>query len=100
MRNVPILTASPPPREQQQDRVYEIGPLSEAPFEIKKRESVRERLAITLTYTVIAAAILPMAAAIIFPDRAPIIKELAPIVIGPLIGIYGTVLGFYFSQNK
>jgi hypothetical protein len=82
------------------DRVYDIGPLTEVPFETKKRETVRERLATNLTYTVIATVIIPLITVAIFPERAAMMKELAPIIISPLIGVYGTVLGFYFGQQK
>ena len=53
-----------------------------------------------LTCTVVGAVILPITAVVIFPDRAEAVKSLASILVAPLIGVYGTVLGFYFSESK
>lgn len=82
------------------DPVFDIGPLSDVPFEVRKRESVRERLAVTLTYTLIGTVAFLLIIVVLLPDRALIIKDIAPVLIGPLIGIYGAVIGFYFGSSK
>lgn len=81
--------------------VLEIGPLDERPrMTEERRETVRERLAMTLTYAVVGLGGVCIALAVAFPDRAGKLSEIASVFLGPLTGVYGTVLGFYFSDRK
>jgi hypothetical protein len=79
----------------------DIGPLNEHPRTMEeRREGVRERLAMTLTYAVVGLGGLCVVLAVAFPDRAAKLSEITSVFLGPLIGVYGTVLGFYFSDKK
>lgn len=92
---LPVRSIKDPP----DDTPLEIGPLS-APFELRARESVRGMLAIVLTCAIIALMFLSLVGVFLEPTRAAAVKEIISIFITPFIGVYGTVLGFYFSQNK
>ncbi len=75
----------------------------EAPikFEMRDRQndSVREKIAMRLTYAIITIILVPIIIVTIFPEKASAIKD-ASSIITPIVGIYGTIIGFYFGDKK
>ena len=75
-----------------------------APEELKTTEvlknSVREKIAMRLTYSVITISLVPIIGAVIFPDRSPAIRDVAVSIIPAVVGIYGTIIGFYFGDKR
>lgn len=81
--------------------IVEIGSLNTKPETTEtRRENVRERLAMTLTYAVIGLGGLCIALSVIFPDRSENLTKIASSFLGPMIGVYGTVMGFYFNDKR
>ena len=97
------MTGSSP--DEQQDvtngsEVVDLSPL-EKPSTIQwHRETIREKIALLLTYSIIAITVIPVLAVIVFPASAAAIKEVAASIIPAAIGIYGTIIGFYFGRDK
>ena len=80
--------------------VLDLRPL-EKPSTIQwHRETIREKIALLLTYSIIAITVIPVLAVIAFPASAAAIKEVATSIIPAAIGIYGTIIGFYFGRDK
>jgi hypothetical protein len=80
--------------------VLDLGPL-ENPRTIQwHRETIREKIALLLTYSIIGITVVPILAVIAVPSSASAIKEVAASIIPAAIGIYGTIIGFYFGRDK
>jgi len=80
--------------------ILDLGPL-EKPQTIQwHRETIREKIALLLTYSIIGITVVPILAVIAVPSSASAIKEVAASIIPAAIGIYGTIIGFYFGRDK
>ena len=66
----------------------------------EKRETVRANLAkvVIYSYLGIAAAVLILGVLFSGPDSN--VLEVSTLIFGPLTGIVGTVIGFYFGESK
>ena len=86
------------PPTNQTDTIF-VGPPETLSLVEQRRDNVREKIALRLTYMMITIVLIPIVTSIIFPDRAGAIKEIASSMLGPMVGIYGVVLGFYFGTR-
>ncbi|WP_349958074.1 hypothetical protein [Rhizobium sp. ZPR3] len=71
-----------------------------APRVKDRKDETRRPIAIWLTIAIIAFAFVGLLGVIFLPDRAPAIKDQTATTLAMLVGIYGTVLGFYFGKTK
>lgn len=100
-------THSPPePPKDDEDKEIDVGKFSrpdvryiEATIEWSKH-SLREKIALRLTYAVIVLAVVPIIAVIFFPQSSGSIRDVTAPISSGVIGIYGTIIGFYFGKNK
>src|SRR5277367_1107807 len=78
----------------------EVGSLETVKTIALRRVHMQEWLAISITVMIgILVAILIISIAM-FPVRSANIKDIAGFTVGPLIGIYATVMGFYFGSKS
>ena len=75
------------------------APIEPQTIEVK-REHVRKSVTMTLTYAISTISGAVIASAIIWPDRVPAIKEIVPLIVPGLFGIYGAIIGYYFGETK
>jgi hypothetical protein len=97
MDNIPLHQPAAPTQEAE---IIEVGHLENPSTVDLRRDNIREKIALHQTYLVIVATVMPIVAAVIFPDRAASIKEISTSIIPIIIGIYGTIIGFYFGQGN
>lgn len=72
-----------------------------APHTLERRhEDLRQRVTLHLTYAIGVIAVLSIVIVAAMPDRAAPLKDLLSIILPGLFGVYGTAMGFYFSQRK
>ena len=65
-----------------------------------RRANMQAWLAISMTIMIGVLATLSLFAAIVYPDRFSAIKDMISFILGPLIGIYATIVGFYFGAKS
>jgi len=66
----------------------------------RRKDMVREKIAILLTYAIIAISVIPIIDVVIFPEKAASIRDVAVSIIPAVAGIYGAIIGFYFGEKK
>jgi hypothetical protein len=62
--------------------------------------NLRAKIALRLTYAVIILTVVPIIAVVFRPQGAPALKDIGAAIIPATIGIYGTIIGFYFGGAK
>jgi hypothetical protein len=77
-----------------------VRPLEEIQLRERQKNPVREKIAMRLTYAIVAISLTPILGAAIFPEKATAIRDVAVSIIPAVVGIYGTIIGFYFGENK
>ena len=77
-----------------------IAPLEEFKLKERQKDLVREKIAMILTYATVAISLTPIVGAVIFPEKATAIRDVAVSIIPAVAGIYGTIIGFYFGEKK
>jgi hypothetical protein len=85
----------------QDDDEHDIDIKDPIKFEMRDRQkdSVREKIEMRLTYAIITIVLVPIIVVAVFPEKASAIKG-ALSIITPIVGIYGTIIGFYFGDKK
>ncbi|WP_316204525.1 hypothetical protein [Bradyrhizobium sp. SZCCHNS3051] len=78
--------------------VLDIKPLTTPKLVERRTGVVRERLAVSLTALVALCILGQIAAVLVSPANAPLIREEIPM--RELLVIYGTVIGFYFGSKQ
>jgi hypothetical protein len=81
-------------------QVADVGTIEEPPNVEWRRDNLRARIALLLTYAVIVMMVVPIVAVVAFPASAAAIKEVTTVVIPATIGIYGSIIGFYFGRSR
>lgn len=71
-----------------------------APRTRDRMDETRRPIALWMTVAIIAYAFVGLLGVIFFPSQAAAIKEQSAQTMGMLVGIFGTILGFYFSKKK
>jgi hypothetical protein len=81
--------------------VVEVDKIAIAPDVLERRhEDFRQRVTIHLTYAIFLLSLSAIGLVVAFPDRTVALKDILSIVMPGLFGVYGTAMGFYFSQRK
>jgi hypothetical protein len=66
----------------------------------EKRETVRANLAKVVVYSYLGIAAAVLISGIFFAGPNSSVPEVATLIFGPLTGIVGTVIGFYFGESR
>jgi len=66
----------------------------------RRHEDFRQRVTIHLTYAILMLSMSSIGLVVAFPDRTTSLKDILSIILPGLFGVYGTAMGFYFSQRK
>lgn len=83
------------------DEDYEIEVGKPIAPRVKDRsDETRRPIAMWLTVAIIGFAFVGLLGVMFLPDRAAAIKDQTSTTLAMLVGVYGTVLGFYFGKAK
>ncbi|MGE7413009.1 hypothetical protein [Methylobacterium tarhaniae] len=81
--------------------MVEVDKIAIAPDVLERRhEDFRQRVTIHLTYAIFLLSMAAIGLVVTFPDRTAVLKDIRSIILPGLFGVYGTAMGFYFSQRK
>ena len=86
---------------ERRPNLVEVDKMAIAPDVLERRhEDFRQRVTIHLTYAIVLLSISAIGLVVAFPDRTAALKDILSIILPGLFGVYGTAMGFYFSQRK